>query len=160
MKARIVGGRWTLVVAMLACCGVFACTAVWGGLFLAESLLFPAHPNGQTTRSGVFPSLGGSAVLHGTFAATDIEALFLLFDDINKSDTPAQEDLVKSGRVFVVNDGTTVHLLSYYHGIAPLSVLGREYAGTLVRVRVLEGEYAGEAVWVPMEWVGTSQPQQ
>ncbi len=81
-----------------------------------------------------------------------------MFDGINTWDTTAQEDLVKSGRVFAVDDGTAVRVLSHHEAAEPLRVMGKECDGRLLRVRILEGEYAGETIWVPLEWVEESAP--
>jgi hypothetical protein len=148
---------------MLALCSMLVLTAVYGGVLagrafppmLAESLAWRTHAGEDAPRSEV--SLRGApAVLHATLAATDKEALLQLFDDINKWDAAAQEELVRSGRVFAVDEGTAVRVLSRHAAAEPLRVMGKEYEGRLLRVRILEGEYTGETIWVPLEWVEES----
>ena len=164
MDSNVAGGGRQLLV-MLALCSLLVLTAIYGGLLaapafspvLAESFSFRAHTVEDTPGSEA--SLGGAtAVLHATLAATDKEALLQLFDDINNWDTAAQEDLVRSGRVFAVDQGTAVRVLSRHEAAEPLRVMGREYEGRLLRVRILEGEYMGETIWVPLEWVEESTP--
>ena len=155
----------TLLVVMLALCSMLVLAAVYGGLLaarafspvLAESLSFRAHA-GEDTPGPEDPLRGATAVLRATLAATDKEALLQLFDDINNWDTAAQEDLIRSGRVFAVDEGTAVRVLSRHEAAEPLRVMGKAYDVRLLRVRILEGEYAGETIWVPLEWVEESAP--
>ena len=165
MDANIARSRRKFLAVVLALCSALVLTVVYGGPLaarafspmLAESLSFRAHAGEDAPGSEV--SLGGAtAVLRATLAATDKEALRQLFDDINKWDSTAQEDLVRSGRVFAVDEGTAVRVLSRHEAAGPLRVMGKEYDGRLLRVRILEGEYTGETIWVPLEWVEESAP--
>lgn len=166
MGANTARTQWKLLMAIMAFCSMFWLAVAYGGLWaarafspmLAESLSFRAPGAGRMPSSEVSPSRGARAVLHATLAAMDEEALFELLDDINNWDTPAQEDLVKSGRVVVVNDGTPVRVLGYHPASGPLRALDKVYTGKLVRARILEGEFTGEAIWVPMEWVEEARP--
>lgn len=157
MAAGTAKTQWKVLMAIMAFCGMFWLTVACGGLWaarafspaLAESLSFWALGAGRTRRGDVSLPRGATAILNDTLAATDKDALFEWLDDLHDQNTPAQEDLVKSGRVVVLTDG------------APVRVLGSDRsagAGTLARVRILEGRHAGKAVWVPMEWLEGTRP--
>lgn len=157
MGANIARTQWKLLMAIMAFCSMFWLAVAYGGLWaarvfspiLAESLSFRANDADQTPRAHASLSRGARAILNDTLAATNKEALFELLDDIHDQNTSAREDLVKSGRVVVVNDGTPVRVLGSHPSAG---------AGTLARVRILEGQHAGEAVWVPMEWLEEARP--
>lgn len=166
MDTNVAGPRRRLLVAALAASSLSALIVACGGHLATRPLspspaaprLFTAHAGDRLSGPKVSGSSGLPAVLRATLAATDKEALLQLFDDINKWNTTAQEDLVMSGRVFAVDDGTAVRVLSRHETAEPLRVMGREYDRRLLRVRILEGEYTGEIVWVPLEWVEESPP--
>lgn len=81
-------------------------------------------------------SVGNSTV----FVAVDEEAFDELVDAAVAKDEYGFQDLMLSGRVFAVSDGTSVRVLDL--GLFK------------TRVRILEGPMEGESGWVPSEWVG------
>jgi hypothetical protein len=96
----------------------------------------------STRESG--PSIGENGILQvdgakSHFVAADEEALKKLFRAIDAKDDYGMADLLLTGQVFSVKDGTRVLVV--------------DKALYTTRIRILEGPYAGKSGWVPYEWV-------
>ncbi|MCZ7571112.1 MAG: pentapeptide repeat-containing protein [Ardenticatenaceae bacterium] len=77
-----------------------------------------------------------------TWVARDRQAYEEYGDAAVRDDTYGLRELIATGRIFPVPNGTRVLILD--HG-------GFLYSAT--KVRILEGEHTGRSGWVPSEWV-------
>jgi len=99
----------------------------------------------DSVAEGARPSVGERGHLH---SGTELVALAVekkVLDEWNDAlfanDTFGRTELLTSGRIFVVPDGTEVLMLDSGWSIF------------VCKVRILEGEHLGQTGWIPVEWV-------
>lgn len=100
---------------------------------------------GTATSTPIGSTIGKQGILHidggasSHFVAADEKAFQKLLDAINAKDEYGVSDLLLTGQVFSVKDGTQVLVIdeTLYE----------------TQIRILEGPYAGKSGWVPHEWV-------
>jgi hypothetical protein len=100
---------------------------------------------GIATSTPIDSAIGKQGTLHidggasSHFVAADEKAFQELLDAINAKDDYGVSELLLTGRVFSVKDGTQVLVI--------------DAALHKMQIRILEGPYAGKSGWVPDEWV-------
>lgn len=94
----------------------------------------------STTKNGI--EAGSEAYLYQgsdtAFVAIDERSLSALEEALSAHDKTGFAELLQSGRVLHVPANTKVLVLA---------------TGLAVKVRILEGEYAGKAVWTDLAWI-------
>lgn len=123
------------------CLGVILFTII---LAMIAVVLCVSSDGKTTTESG--PSVGSEARLYGEgsapfWVAVDEEAFKELMRAVAAKDNYGITELMLAGRVFIVQNNTRVLVLDQHPGLAA------------TKVRILEGENAGMAGWVPHEFV-------
>ena len=105
----------------------------------------PKPPSPTPTSASQIAISGQGRIKSGAgqvFVATTEDAFDSLMKAITRQDQYGVLDLMLAGKVFVVNDGTTVLVLD--HG---------GFLASRVRVRILDGPMTGRSGWLPYEWV-------
>ena len=127
---------------------VFLVALIWGcvhifGLFSDN----PGSSSGTTAattsvdigETGYITSGGGNVVVASDEQSEDD----LTHSSVAKDDVGVDK-MIESQRVYMVNGGTAAKLIGYGHGVLGFSVL---------HVRVVDGPYATQEGWIPMEWL-------
>lgn len=85
------------------------------------------------------------------FAATTSQSYDELATARRLDDRLGMENLVRAGRVVLLDVDTRILVLEGFEFLASLMRLG--FDGELVQVRVLEGRHVGRGLWLPVEQV-------